>query len=512
VSNVFAQGVHAEAKITSAINVYDGGFGVLGLVKHPTNGTVNLNASGTSAGNSVNKAIGVGGTIGSTSDYIGGPQDMIAAIWGGTGLHNSGNGAVSGGAKMYAGLFSGNGRTLGLWGENSTFIELLPRCQLRDYDAGVIGFYNSAANGGNNAASIGTGDSYLSIEANVTDGTVKHVVLQNRTSGNVGIGTASPVAKLDVTGGRVEFTATTDATPTAGSGVLEIGNNLRLDNNEIITNSGSILYLQNDNNGDLRVDASTLVVDASTNRVGLGTTAPNYPLHVTTTNTGTWQSRFTNGASNVYLAHQTGYGMHINTGGTSSTARYALDVRNASKNHFRVRDDGNIGMNTAAPTAVLSVNGTANKTGGGNWAIFSDARLKENITEYKEGLSLIEKIRPVNFSYNNKMEEIWGKDEENKGRVYQGIIAQDLQKIASDMVREVSVIKDGENEEQTTESFLEVDPNKFTYALINAVQEQQKTIESQQKDIEQYKSELKSLNERMIQVEKMLGNTTKAEK
>jgi len=62
--------------------------------------------------------------------------------------------------------------------------------------------------------------------------------------------------------------------------------------------------------------------------------------------------------------------------------------------------------------------------------------------------------------------------------------------VAPDMVREVSVIKDGENEEQTTESFLEVDPNKFTYALINAVQQQQEQIEQQQELIQALSTEL----------------------
>jgi RNase P/RNase MRP subunit p29 len=96
----------------------------------------------------------------------------------------------------------------------------------------------------------------------------------------VGIGTASPVDRLHVSGGRVEFTNTNDATGIAGSGVLEIGNSLRIDQNEVITNAGSVLYLQNDNGGDLQVDGSTFAVDASTNRVGIGTTAPSTSLDV----------------------------------------------------------------------------------------------------------------------------------------------------------------------------------------------------------------------------------------
>lgn len=96
----------------------------------------------------------------------------------------------------------------------------------------------------------------------------------------VGIGTGTPVDRLEVAGGRVEFTATTDATGTAGSGVLEIGNTLRIDGNEMITNANTPLYLQSDNGGDLIVDGNSLMVDASTNRVGIGTGAPSRTLDV----------------------------------------------------------------------------------------------------------------------------------------------------------------------------------------------------------------------------------------
>ena len=182
------------------------------------------------------------------------------------------------------------------------------------------------------------------------------------------------------------------------------------------------------------------------------------------------------------------------------------------------RNGARMGLKTAAPTADLSVNGTANKTGGGTWAVFSDARLKENVSAYNEGLELITKVRPVNFTYNAKMKEIWGENKSMDGRIYQGVIAQDLQKIAPDMVREVSIDKsedtedaDYSGESKESEHFLEVDPNKFTYALINAVQEQQEMIENQEEKLTslitqnaEQKAELEALKQRMAQIEELL--------
>ncbi|MBL4587146.1 MAG: hypothetical protein JKX84_08850, partial [Flavobacteriales bacterium] len=99
------------------------------------------------------------------------------------------------------------------------------------------------------------------------------------TPDNLSIGTSSTAGRLTVSG-RVEFLSTTDASGAAGSGVLEIANSLRLDGNEIITNTNTVLYINNDNNGDVRFDNNTLMVDASANRVGIGTTAPGQKLHV----------------------------------------------------------------------------------------------------------------------------------------------------------------------------------------------------------------------------------------
>lgn len=68
--------------------------------------------------------------------------------------------------------------------------------------------------------------------------------------------------------GHVDVHTARDANGAAGSGSLEVANALRLDNNEIITNTNASLYLQHDNNGDLWVDGGSFQVDASANTVG----------------------------------------------------------------------------------------------------------------------------------------------------------------------------------------------------------------------------------------------------
>jgi hypothetical protein len=45
-----------------------------------------------------------------------------------------------------------------------------------------------------------------------------------------------------------------------------------------------------------------------------------------------------------------------------------------------VTSTGSVGIGTGAPTQTLSVAGSAGKSGGGSWAVFSDSRLNPHIS------------------------------------------------------------------------------------------------------------------------------------
>lgn len=209
------------------------------------------------------------------------------------------------------------------------------------------------------------------------------------------------VMTIEGNNNRVEMFGTMDASGTTGSGVLEISNSLRIDGNEMITNTNTPLYLQNGNNGDLFVDATTLAVDASTNRVGVGTTTPTDKLTVagwigrTAHNNGALVGSYNSvGAnsvnsnpiyaigSNYYPASTTlanFYGVgytHTNASfvnaGTGSWGMYVAadgDARiwlaASTGGDSYINNGGFFGLNTNAPTRALDVNGTVRIRGGG---------------------------------------------------------------------------------------------------------------------------------------------------
>jgi Chaperone of endosialidase len=114
--------------------------------------------------------------------------------------------------------------------------------------------------------------------------------------------------------------------------------------------------------------------------------------------------------------------------GTTNLSNLVFQTSNSVR--MTIDETGNVGINTTTPTAgfKLSVNGSAEKSGGGSWATYSDSRVKRNIRQFTEGLATLEKINPVWFQYNNK------SGYEDTTKTYVGVIAQEVEKVAPYMV------------------------------------------------------------------------------
>jgi hypothetical protein len=137
-------------------------------------------------------------------------------------------------------------------------------------------------------------------------------------------------------------------------------------------------------------------------------------------------------------------------------------------------------------TGNINITGdTAGKQNGGMWLATSDARVKKDVREYRQGLEEILRVRPVTYKFNG----LGGTDD--NGKEYVGVIAQELEKIVPSMVRTKRAKLRQDDAEET--DIRQVDPSAFTYILINAVKEQQKAISEQQKLIERQEARLASL-------------------
>jgi len=215
-----------------------------------------------------------------------------------------------------------------------------------------------------------TGAATLTANPTLSAGTVNGVLYLNgskvATAGsaltfdgtNLGVGTASPGAKLDVnldSGGTAMSIATTTQTPSIGGG----GQGIRWGWNGS-TNGPTIRLLHGGSYNEAGLIFSTwsaaaeverMRLDASGN-VGIGTTSPGTKLSVNDPGTGLGFTNAASGNFNIGLL-----------AGTGSADAYVYQRANApllfaTNNTERMRLDasGNLGIGTASPATKLHVN------------------------------------------------------------------------------------------------------------------------------------------------------------
>jgi hypothetical protein len=267
-----------------------------------------------------------------------------------------------------------------------------PRVRAESSGSGYAGFLSKNSNA-EWFAGIEGGASYWQLYENSPSFGARLVVA---SGGNVGIGTTAPAVRLDVNGTMRVNNGLVGA-PANG----EFGNN----GTRITLWPGSASSTP----FAFGIDNSTLwssVPAGNVFRWYQGTTskmllAGDGALHLQDGGTGT------------------GARLRVNSGGWSdvavtfralSTDNHTLDLQDSG---------GNIRF-------IFGVNGTPYRTGGTTWAIWSDARLKQNVDDLQGALDQMLRLHSVNFEYRDG-------DRYGQGR-QRGFLAQEVQKVFPDWV------------------------------------------------------------------------------
>ena len=128
---------------------------------------------------------------------------------------------------------------------------------------------------------------------------------------------------------------------------------------------------------------------------------------------------------------------------------------------------GNVGIGTTAPTYQLELStDSAAKPTSNAWTVVSDARLKENILAFSDGLSILNQINPVNYTLN-------GKAGTPAGAQGIGVIAQDVMNIIPYTVKTFNGNLDG-----TDTQLYSFNSSALTFVTINAVKELSTKLDS----------------------------------
>ncbi len=123
----------------------------------------------------------------------------------------------------------------------------------------------------------------------------------------------------------------------------------------------------------------------------------------------------------------------VGTGGGTTTIGAGLPngdlvINTGSSNRMIVDQDGKVGIGTLDPGYLLHVNGDAGKPGGGSWSNASDARLKKNVADLPGALETLLALRGVTYEYRDP-EAIGELDGQRMG-----MIAQEVERVIPDWV------------------------------------------------------------------------------
>ena len=223
----------------------------------------------------------------------------------------------------------------------------------------------------------------------------------------------------------------------------------------------------------------------SNTNVGIGTSAPGHLLDVagTVAFDSTGQN---NGTNFIDLTFGLNAGEGISSSRTAGPNQYGIDIFTDFARRISIEQHGNVGIGTATPDSLLTVNGSADKPGGGSWGTYSDGRLKNLNGSFRSGLSQVLKLNPVRYRY--KSDNAMGIRDTDE---HIGVVAQDVRRVIPEAVTENS------------KGYLLVNNDPVIWAMVNAIKEQQGEIRA-------LKSELRATRQSLQKVQGQVARTQPA--
>ena len=194
------------------------------------------------------------------------------------------------------------------------------------------------------------------------------------------------------------------------------------------------------------------------------------------------------GQENTFIGSKSGSGIF---GDLHNATAIGANAFVSNSNSLVLGNNANVGIGVSAPNYKLQLNTfSAAKPGSSTWIVASDRRLKKDVSDFKDGLDLIQKMKPVWFTYNGKA----GIETDKK---FVGIIAQEMQEIAPYTIGNFTYQDSLGNKTE----YLDYDAGAVTYMLVNAVKEQQEIID-------QKETKIQDLAKRLEQLERIVASGT----
>jgi len=224
---------------------------------------------------------------------------------------------------------------------------------------------------------------------------------------------------------------------------------------------------------------------ATTPNVGIGTNTPGATLDINAPNqVGLFVRGPVNGVGAGLDFQTVGTGglqwEILDTGNSSAQGPNKLNIRNINTGNdiFTILSNGAVGIETVNPDNTLTVNGSADKPGGGSWGTFSDGRLKAVEGSYDTGLDALLKLTPVRYRY--KEQNAMGiKD----GQQHVGFVAQEVEKVIPEAVT------------RNSRGYLLLNNDPILWTMLNAIKEQQTQIEALTRSAREKDAQIQKLTE-----------------